>query len=341
MRSWNWVAAIAVLLVGCQRSTDRNCPTLYLPANANAATSSAEVSVVAMGDTDDTPDKQWVGRAMAEYVRSQSRRPDAALMLGDNFYTMLTDGTKDPKWQTLFEDAYDPAILAFPFYAILGNHDYIDKNDDIELAYAAENPKSRWKMPNRWYRVDLPARAARPLVTFLMLDSNESDLSDEQWAEQKRWLTAELERTPKDTWVVACGHHPLYSNGVHGDDEKLIREWGELFERGRVDFYLCGHDHTLQHLDVPGRRATFLVAGGGGAGTHVMLREGRAQLARSAHGFVHLRFTGESATGRFVDSGGHVIHELQREHAGAVRVVKAGGTDPLYRGRLIGTTPVP
>ncbi|MEZ0265612.1 MAG: hypothetical protein ACAI43_12855, partial [Phycisphaerae bacterium] len=85
----------------------------------------------------------------------------------------------------------------------------------------------------------------------------------------------------------------------------------------------------------------FLVAGGGGAGTHVMLREGRAQLARSAHGFVHLRFTREQATGRFVDSGGRVMHELERARAGAVRVVRSGGTDPLYKGRLIGTTPVP
>lgn len=295
---------------------------------------------MALGDAgDNTPEEKWVAEAMADHATRSSPHPSAVIMLGDNFYEKL-DGTGDSKWRTLFEEAYDPKRLAIPFYVALGNHEYLEQNDIVQLDYAREKPESRWKMPARWYRVDLPAGAKTPLVTLLICDSNESDLGPERWEAQKAWLAGELSRIPANTWKVVCAHHPLFSNGVHGDDKQLQKEWGPIFRKGSADFYLCGHDHTMQHLEIDGWKTTFLVGGGGGAGAHVMLRDDRGLLSKSLHGFIGLRFSPEIAEISFIDYGGRIVHQATKNRAGNMAVLKEGGRDKPWMGRLNGTTPV-
>src|SRR5579884_3533334 len=111
-----------------------------------------------MGDWgEDTPAQRKVAQAMARYVLPDEDRGSfkAVLLAGDNFYFKLT-GVDDPRWQTLFEQMYDPKVLTMPFYSCLGNHDYDGNNLQIELAYAKAHPDSRFKLPARWYRIDLP-----------------------------------------------------------------------------------------------------------------------------------------------------------------------------------------
>src|SRR5438093_141999 len=138
---------------------------------------------------------------------------------------------------------YDPTRLAAPLYVVLGNHDYESRKAPIELDYAKQNPRSRFKMPARWYRVDLPP------VTLIALDSNHDELSKGQWTTETRWLEAELSKPQTTRWTICFAHHPLFSNSQHGDDEKLQRVWGPAFKRHHVDFYLCSHDHCLEHLE--------------------------------------------------------------------------------------------
>ena len=49
-------------------------------------------------------------------------------------------------------------------------------------------------------------------------------------------------------WNIVFGHHPVYSQGGHGDTD-LVQQfiWNVLFEQ-EVDFYLSGHDHHLNAL---------------------------------------------------------------------------------------------
>src|SRR5205823_2428284 len=158
----------------------------------------------------------------------------------------------DPKWRSMFEDLYDKSVFDFPFYPALGNHDYRTNNYLIELAYSKSNPDSRWKFPGRWYRVDLPAdrgdMGENPLVTVIMLDSDQPLLGDVEWDRELKWLTTELAKPRTARWLVCVAHHPLFSNGDHGDNGVLQRTWGKLFDQAKVDFYLCGHDHDIQHL---------------------------------------------------------------------------------------------
>ena len=84
------------------------------------------------------------------------------------------------------ERAGYPKQLPMPFFACLGNHDYDGNNLNIESDYVRQNPASRFKLPDRWYRVDLPAE--KPVVTVLMLDSNMELLGEVRWNQQIAWL---------------------------------------------------------------------------------------------------------------------------------------------------------
>ena len=291
-----------------------------------AATQPARrVDLLAMGDWGTNGKNQKaVAVAMTGYAKAAPRPFDAMLLVGDNFYMKLPGGVNDPIWQSAFEQMYDPAVLNFPFYAVLGNHDYRDGKDAIELSYSQLNPTSRWKLPARWYRVDFPAD--HPLVTALMLDSDKDSLSGDQWAAEKKFLADELTK-PRGTWTLCCAHHPLFSNGGHGDNGVLQNEWGPLLVKHAVDFYVCGHDHDLQHLQIPNWPTTFLLVGGGGADVKLMRHDDRGPLSRLTHGFAHLDFTPDLATVKYVTETGQTLHQFTRDKAGKITIQVEGGED--------------
>src|SRR5262249_4125317 len=86
---------------------------------------SQRLNLLALGDWGgDTPQQKQVADEMASLAVGKERPVEAALLLGDNFYMDLPKGTKSQEWQTVFEEVYDLKRMPFPFYAVLGNHDY-------------------------------------------------------------------------------------------------------------------------------------------------------------------------------------------------------------------------
>ncbi len=231
------------------------------------------------------------------------------ILLGDNCYIKLT-GQEDVLWDEMFEKMYDPKALDFPFYAALGNHDYSNGAVSFELNYSKAHPESRWKMPAKYYRVELPAD--KPLVTLLVLDSCKDQMKPQEWTAENAWIKLELAKPRKTRWLVCAAHHPLFSNGDHGDNGVLQRVWGEMFKKYGVDFYLCGHDHDVQHLEIPGWPVSFVLAGGGGARIRPMLVDRRGPFSKSTFGFADLQFTPDCAKCRLVSGSGKVIHEFSR-----------------------------
>lgn len=293
----------------------------------------ADVNILAFGDWGQTnsPAQRATAKQMATYATKNNVKFDAALTLGDNFYSKMPGGVTDARWEVEFERMYDRQALPMPFYAALGNHDYEPDKDAAQLAYAKQHPESRWKMPDRWYRVEIPAD--KPVVSVLVLDSNypvqppKRALSPEQWAAQLKWIKTELSKPRPGKWIIATAHHPVFSNGQHGDTKRIFEEWGPLFKEHKLDFFLCGHDHDLQHLEVAGWPTSFILAGGGGAKIRVMKRDDRGPFSRTLNGFFHLQLTPEMATGKFVSAAGDVVHEFTRTVAGKVKVIKTTGRD--------------
>ncbi|MCX5685173.1 MAG: metallophosphoesterase [Planctomycetota bacterium] len=286
-------------------------PAAAQPAAKEATDAAlAQVDLLAVGDweyRDGNP--PTTARAMADYAAALGRPLQAALLLGDSFHLHLEQG-KEPQLGTIFEATYDPKRLNFPFYAIRGNHDCESDNTRIEMAYSSEHPDSRWKMPARWYRVDLPAK--EPVVTILMLDSNKSEMPAKDWQAEQQWMETELAK-PRGAWTLCAAHHPLFSNGTHGDSATLQREWGPILKKYRVDFYLNGHDHDLEHLEIDGWPTSFLVLGGGGGRLRADADGKHGPFSRSSFGFAHLALDRRQATVRIMDGRGSTVHEFVRQ----------------------------
>ena len=307
---------------------------ILLAAVASAAQPPATrpdpLRIFAMGDWgEDTAAQRRVADAMARRAADPKSKPDAVILCGDNFYFRLS-GVDDPRWQSVFEKVYDAKVLPVPFYACLGNHDYDGNNLAIELGYASSHPQTRFKMPSRFYRVDLPAE--QPMLTLLMLDSNKDNMNAAQWSAQIDWLKTQL-ASPRAPWTICCAHHPMFSNGYVFSNGVLQQDWGKAMEAAKVDFYLAGHEHNLQHLKIPGWEESFLIAGGGGAHQHPMFRDDRG-FSRTSFGFLSFELDPSQATVKFFDDQGAVIHTFSRAKAGTVTVEKTTPNSAPQRNAL-------
>jgi tartrate-resistant acid phosphatase type 5 len=280
-----------------------------------------------------------VAAGMRHYVQQQGLRAEALLMLGDNWYGELAGGAHCRRWQTQFEEMYPSDIFACPAYAILGNHDYQnwpESKVDAALEYARVGKTSagptRWTMPSRWYRFEFPARD--PLITFLALDSNmpfkdgtsergrDFTLTPAQQADQLAWLETELKRRRTTPFLVVMGHHPVYSNGPHGDHPVLVRDWDPLFQKYKVHLYLAGHDHDLQHIEFEGHPTTHFLSGGGGADLYNLKIDPsqRGPYGQKVYGFSHLSVTPEQLTLRHLDSDGRILHAFTKTPEGKILI---------------------
>lgn len=205
--------------------------------------------------------------AAAMLKAQKAKAFDFALTLGDNFYPTGMISPADPRWKTLWSDLYDP--LKLKFYVTYGNHDWggVD-SPAAELIYAKQSPS--WVLPAPYYTF-----TAGP-VQFFALDTN--DVSELQLM----WLRDELAKSTA-RWKVVYGHHPIYSAGQHGDGKTLIARLLPVL-KDRVDIYLAGHEHDMQHQQPEGG-VHFFINGGGGAGIRVIKPNARSLFAKSAYGF--------------------------------------------------------
>jgi hypothetical protein len=156
------------------------------------------IHLLAVGDYGTKGDRRQasVANAMDVFARSLDQPLAAVLALGDNFYVKLTND----RFDNHFEQLYSIRGLDCPFYACLGNHDYGTAKYDLQqgklqlqLDYTKNNPKSRWKLPAKWYAFELPAEGS-PLVKVIVLDGNywEGALTPKEKLAQRRFLETEL-----------------------------------------------------------------------------------------------------------------------------------------------------
>jgi 3',5'-cyclic AMP phosphodiesterase CpdA len=146
-----------------------------------------------------------------------------------------------------------------------------------------------------------------------------ASLSEAEAAEQLEWFKAEL-KTKRAPFTIVMAHHPLYSNGDHGDTRTLVEQWGPLLEEHKVHAYLCGHDHDLQHLELEGLHTSFILSGGGGAKTRKLESDRKMPYGRDIYGFTHLRVGREEMTFTHLDSAASPVHRFTKRLDGSVAV---------------------
>ncbi len=282
-------------------------------------------------------DQKRVAAAMQAFVTKNSLKPDALWFIGDNFYSKdkSPDGfsTGSPRWKSEIEDMYPVSAFPGPTYAVLGNHDYHDNvgGEKVQIDYTKKTG-ARWHMPAKWYRLDLGT--PKPLVTFLCLDSNlpavsgakdtktrkaRPSMTAAESAEQLAWFKAELKK-PRAPFTIVVAHHPLYSNGDHGDTKALITQWDGLLQEHKVHAYLCGHDHDLQHLELVGKFTSHVLSGGGGAKTRVLDITHQKSFAKQTNGFSHLSITTSALRFTHFDADGGQLHTFSKKLDGSVTI---------------------
>jgi len=264
---------------------------LRVPPPVFTTKQQTSIRVVALGDfgTGTDEQKQVAAAMLANHRQSPF---DIGVTVGDNFYPVGMESPKDKRWKSWWEQLYAPLQIAF--YPVLGNHDWYDFDSPAaEILYSDDS--KIWRMPSPYYTY-----IAGP-VQFFAIDTNDVSIK------QLQWLDSELKKS-RATWKVVYGHHPIYSDGYHGDNSRVKEQLLPLL-KNRVDLYLAGHEHDLQHLK-PEAGVHFVVTGGGGRELRTPQPTSRALFAKEAHGFTILEVSQSRFDIRFVGADSKTLHEF-------------------------------
>ena len=222
---------------GCFQFPENVVP-ISLPENMN------RIHFIALGDVGTYDENQKrVARAMAKVCKKQ--QCDFIVFLGDNFYKHGVASLADINFKKQFEDIYYD--FGIPLFAILGNHD-AQGNMLSQIIYSLKNPT--WKMPN--FNYDFKAGPA----AFFATNTNCMLFSAKKLYQRVK--------SDDSDWKFVFGHHTLYSNGTNGDANFILKKLWHSFFQNSVDFYLCGHDHELEHLHIKNQDTDYIVSGAGG-----------------------------------------------------------------------------
>ncbi len=193
--------------------------------------------------------------------------------VGDNFYPNGVQSTTDYHWISSFESIYTDPSLYTDWYVALGNHDY---RGNVQAQIDYTNISRRWQMPSRYYSKTFELDNGEKLLLVVM-DTNPyiddyhqnpekyDGIKKQDTAAQTKWLEQTLATTDKSIkWKMVVGHHPLYSGGKRKMDENTLlfeKKFANLFDKHKVDAYICGHEHDLQIIKPKGRYTTQFLSG--------------------------------------------------------------------------------
>lgn len=279
--------------LGCASQT-ASTPARLLPSVHGV------VRFAAMGDTGSGNARQMaVADAMANVCRAEGC--DFLALLGDIVYPGGLESSEDPKFDSVVQAPY--GRLDLPLVPVLGNHDV---RGDVAAIRAESQRYGDWVMPEFSWNFRMGPAA------FHAINSN-CPLQDLP-ALAHNLPSADSARVRP--WQFVLAHHPVYTVGHHGDAHPLTRWFWNHAIRARVDFYLSGHSHDLEHLRMPGEGTDFLVSGGGGQPRLEPVEDAPsaagAWFRNRGSGFAWFEVRPAQVTFRFYDDRGAILYEGTR-----------------------------
>ena len=218
---------------------------------------------------------------------------------GDNAYRK---GTAEE-----FRNCYEPTWGRHKArtHPTLGNHDYDSAKGAPYYTYFGPSAGT----PGQGYY-------SYELGTWHIVALN-SNLTDEAWPEQERWLRADL-AAHRTRCTLAYWHHPVFSSGRHGDGHRMRTIWPILYEFG-VDVVVNGHDHDYERfaLQNPNGEAEAehgireFVVGTGGAGLDKFqtIRANSEARNSTTWGVLKLTLHAASYDWEFIPVAGDTFHD--------------------------------
>ncbi len=267
-------------------------------------------------------------RQVAELINAKASQDSLhlVLLLGDNFYSKGVKSVDDPQWEEKFESMYDLPFLNVPFFASLGNHDHKTAGSpEAQVEYSKRNTK--WRMPARYYTFTRKIDQAATIQFFALDTEAIVEQESRDFARgQIEWLESELAKS-KATWKIVFGHHPVFSNGDHGDTPEIKQHIRPLLEKYGVDFYFCGHDHDRQLLQ-PVAGVNYVVSGTA-AKSRDTAWEDNTIFAATDIGFAWCRVSAEEFHVQFINKDGeiefaHTVNKTNRKADGKAADKESG-----------------
>ena len=265
-----------------------------------------EYTLLIFGDSGTGKEEQRrVAEAMSEACRESGC--DAALVLGDLIYPRGVRSVDDARFETHFEEPYE-VVGPFPVWMSPGNHDHKRSGSvEAEIAYGRSGRSERWRMPAAHY-------AVQGLPDWLHIYSLDTKWIASGTASREQADAAAGALCGKPGWRLLAGHHPVFSNGRHGDDDDVGRYLEPLLRDCGVQAYFAGHDHHQEHISTVSFEQ--FVQGAAARLRDVDTVSYRAELemtqrfARSTLGFAIATFTESVMDVRFFEGGDGSAREI-------------------------------
>jgi acid phosphatase len=131
------------------------------------------------------------------------------------------------------------------------------------------------------------------------------NVASQDVAAQVRWLDEQLGQSAAP-WKLVIGHHTIHSGGSgHGDTPETTLLIEPLLRKHRVQAYINGHDHDLQHIRRGG--VDYVCCGAGSEVRPVQSIDGTLFCAARS-GFAAMRVDPESLSFEFRDFTGASLY---------------------------------
>lgn len=247
---------------------------------------------------------------------------DFIISTGDNFYDKGLTGEHDPAFEESFTDIYTASSLQKPWYTVLGNHDYRG-NALAQSSSFLKQKDSRW-VCLKSFILNADVAEIFFIDTTPFQDKYFTDPEDQvyDWRgimPRKKYISnlikdldmALRESTAK--WKLVVGHHPVKSDGHHGNTPELVAQVLPILQANNVDFYINGHDHCLEHISSQDSPLQFFTSGGGskawrGDMTWMNIPE-ETKFYHDGQGFMSMQITENDVQVIFYDVFGSALHK--------------------------------
>lgn len=251
---------------------------------------------------------------------------DFVISSGDNFYSDGLKNVDDPAFRSSFTNIYTAKSLQKPWYAVLGNHDY-QGNAEAQLSPALKKIDNRWHCKRNFIvgagSADIFFVDTTPFVDKYFDNPKNQKFDWRNVLPRERYLSSILKnldsalKKSKAPWKIVVGHHTIRSIGYHGDTKEIGDKILPILEAHKVDMYINGHDHCLQHLSNERGSMQFLTSGGGSKAwkniIHYGVHNHTMHFYHDGQGFLSVEVTRKKAEIAFYNVSGIAVHRQKLE----------------------------
>ena len=246
----------------------------------------------------DTRTRHDVHRRVVEAILRDGI-PDFVVHTGD----LVADGDDTSMWPIFFDIERD-LLRQAAFFPALGNHER--NSHDFYDFFQATTPYYSFDWGN---------------AHFVVLNSDIGNAATSRsareafWAEQTKWLEADLEASQKAEYRIVVAHHPPFSAvSTRQGSNPEMRALVPLFEKYHVTAGVFGHDHNYQRNLQNGIQ--YIISGGGGAPLYDVDKPDPAtsQKAISVENFVTFSVDGKVMKIQAKGLDGKLLDEFEIRH---------------------------